>query len=113
MTDTATPPEFAALPDKARAFLLDLLDTPAPSGFEGPASAVWTSHARSVGLETRVDAIGSSFAVANEGARKRVALVGHLDEIGLIVHEDRRQGLPANHEHRRRECLSLHRDGNR
>ncbi|MBC7645315.1 MAG: M42 family peptidase [Thermoleophilia bacterium] len=84
MTDTAISP-FPALTDESREFLLELLDTPAPSGFEGPASDVWTSHARSVGLTTRVDVIGSSFAVANEGASKRVALVGHLDEIGLIV----------------------------
>ena len=63
--------------------LLDrLLRTPAPSGHEGPASAVWREAASFATLET--DRIGSSIARVSEG-RPLVAVVGHIDEIGLAV----------------------------
>lgn len=69
----------------AERFLLELLDVPAPSGFEEPAAELWQQRARELGLEVRADRVGTSFATANRGAGVRVAIVGHLDEIGLIV----------------------------
>jgi putative aminopeptidase FrvX len=63
--------------------LLDrLLRAPAPSGHEGLASAVWREAASFATLET--DRIGSSIARVGEG-RPLVAVVGHIDEIGLAV----------------------------
>jgi putative aminopeptidase FrvX len=63
--------------------LLDrLLRAPAPSGHEGPASAVWREAASFATLET--DRIGSSIARVGDG-RPLVAVVGHIDEIGLAV----------------------------
>ena len=69
--------------------LLDkLLRAPAPSGYEGPASQVWRDAAGFAELTT--DRIGSSIArVAGERETPLVAIVGHIDEIGLaITHVD-------------------------
>jgi endoglucanase len=66
----------------------DLLDAPGPSGYEGPASEVWRAAASFADLST--DALGSSVAqVGDRGARPLLAVVGHIDEIGLtITHVD-------------------------
>src|SRR5690349_10947162 len=77
----AAPP----LDEDATRFLLELLDTPAPSGFEDPAAELWQRRAAELGAEVREDGIGTSFATWGSGAGPRIALVGHLDEIGLVV----------------------------
>ncbi|MET0823520.1 MAG: M42 family metallopeptidase [Solirubrobacterales bacterium] len=69
--------------------LLDrLLRTPSPSGYEAPAAQVWRDAASFAELET--DRIGSSIArVPGAGDGPMVAIVGHIDEIGLtITHVD-------------------------
>ena len=65
--------------------LLDkLLRAPAPSGYETPAAAVWRDAAGFAQLST--DRIGSSIArVAGEREQPLVAIVGHIDEIGLAI----------------------------
>ena len=65
-----------------------LLTAPSPSGYEGPAAAVWREAATFAELET--DKIGSTIArVAGEENGPLVAIVGHIDEIGLaITHVD-------------------------
>jgi putative aminopeptidase FrvX len=69
--------------------LRDLLTTPGPSGHEDEAAAVWRRHAEAF-AEVSSDALGSSTArVAGTAAGKTLALVGHIDEIGLaITHVD-------------------------
>jgi putative aminopeptidase FrvX len=63
--------------------LLDeLLRTGAPSGYEGPAAEIWRNAASFASLST--DGLGSS--VARIGAESPLlAVVGHIDEIGLVV----------------------------
>ena len=64
--------------------LEDLLRAPAPSGYEGPASEVWRQAASFASLST--DALGSSIArIGAEGAAPLLAVVGHIDEIGLVI----------------------------
>lgn len=66
--------------------LLDaLLRAPAPSGYEGPAAAVWREAAGFA--EVSVDALGSTVArVPGSGEDAPVfAVVGHIDEIGLVI----------------------------
>jgi putative aminopeptidase FrvX len=64
--------------------LEDLLRAPAPSGYEGPASEVWRRAASFGSLTT--DALGSSVArIGADGAAPLLALVGHIDEIGLVI----------------------------
>jgi endoglucanase len=70
--------------DPARAFLLDLLRAHGPSGNEAAASAVWRAYA---GGFARVhgDPMGSSYAHVGPAEGPPVLLLGHIDEIGLIV----------------------------
>jgi putative aminopeptidase FrvX len=67
--------EIPALLDK-------LLRCAAPSGHEGPAADVWRDEASFASLST--DGLGSSIARIGEG-EPLLAVVGHIDEIGLVV----------------------------
>jgi putative aminopeptidase FrvX len=70
------------LPDVLRR----LLTAPGPSGYEQAAAAVFR-EAASAFAEVTHDTIGSTVArVAGTGGGKSLAVVGHIDEIGLIVH---------------------------
>jgi putative aminopeptidase FrvX len=63
-----------------------LLTAPGPSGYEQPAAAVFRDAA-SAFAEITYDTVGSSVArVKGTGGGPFVAVVGHIDEIGLIVH---------------------------
>jgi putative aminopeptidase FrvX len=62
-----------------------LLTTPGPSGQERAAAAVWREAAAGVG-EVSSDALGSSWVrVPGTAGGPSLALVGHIDEIGLVV----------------------------
>src|SRR4051812_536123 len=69
--------------------LHELLTAVGPSGREGPAAAVWREAARGF-AEVSTDTMGTTFArvPAAEGA-PTLAVVGHIDEIGVsITHID-------------------------
>ena len=66
-------------------FLRSLLNTPTPSGFEAPGQRVWSDYARRFADEVRSDKYGNTIAVVNAGARPKIVLDGHCDEIGLMV----------------------------
>ena len=64
--------------------LLDeLLRTGAPSGYEGPAAEIWRKAASFAELSS--DGLGSSIARVGADRAPLLAVVGHIDEIGLIV----------------------------
>ncbi len=67
------------------AFLKRLLDTPAPSGFEGPAARVWREEAATFAQNVTTDVAGNSMAEINPGGSPTIMLDGHIDEIGLII----------------------------
>lgn len=67
------------------AFLKRLLDTPAPSGFEGAAARVWREEAATFADKVTSDVAGNSMAEINPGGSPTIMLDGHIDEIGLIV----------------------------
>lgn len=67
------------------AFLKRLLDTPAPSGFEGPAAKVWREEASTFAVNVKTDVAGNSMAEVNPEGSPTIMLDGHIDEIGLIV----------------------------
>ena len=70
------------IPDVLRA----LLTAPAPSGREGTAARVWREAAQGFASSVAGDVIGSSVAtVDGKGGGPMLAIVGHIDEIGLIV----------------------------
>jgi putative aminopeptidase FrvX len=62
-----------------------LLTAPGPSGYESAPAAVWR-EAASAFAEVSSDAMGSSVAIVR-GSREGplLAVLGHIDEIGLIV----------------------------
>jgi endoglucanase len=68
----------------ARVLLDGLLRAVGPSSYERPAAEVWRAAAAEF-ADVRQDSLGSSYATVNAGGGVRVALVGHIDEIGLIV----------------------------
>jgi endoglucanase len=69
------------LPDLLR----DLLTAPGPSGYEGAPAQVWRDAADGF-ADVSADTLGSSIArVKATGEGPLLALVGHIDEIGLIV----------------------------
>ena len=71
-----------ALPDHLRT----LLTAPGTSGRERAAAAAWQAAARSFTDDVRGDVVGSSTArVPGTGDGPSVAVVGHIDEIGLMV----------------------------
>jgi putative aminopeptidase FrvX len=62
-----------------------LLTAPGPSGYETAAAAVWR-EAASEFAEVSSDALGSSVArVRGTGGGPLLALLGHIDEIGLLA----------------------------
>ena len=69
--------------DRVR-FLHDLLRAHGPSGHEGPAAEVWRREAETFARVDH-DVLGSSFATVGPDGAPTVLLLGHIDEIGLIV----------------------------
>jgi endoglucanase len=67
------------------AFLKRLLDTPGPSGFEGPAARVWREEASTFADVVTSDVAGNSMAEVNPNGSPTIMLDGHIDEIGVIV----------------------------
>jgi putative aminopeptidase FrvX len=65
--------------------LLELLTAPGPSGYETAPAAAWRERAAAF-AEVSGDTLGSSRArVPGTAGGPRLAVVGHIDEIGLIV----------------------------
>jgi endoglucanase len=63
-----------------------LLSTPGPSGHESEVGQVWREYAAEFAQEVGSDHVGSSFArVGGTGGGPTLAIVGHIDEIGLHV----------------------------
>jgi putative aminopeptidase FrvX len=68
--------------DKTPGLLDKLLRVGAPSGYEGPAAAAWREAASFASVSA--DGIGSSVARIGD-ASPLLALVGHIDEIGVVI----------------------------
>jgi putative aminopeptidase FrvX len=68
-------------------FLQALLTATGPSGYETPAAEVWRESARSFTDDVSNDTVGSSVARVAASAHEAplIGLVGHIDEIGLVV----------------------------
>jgi putative aminopeptidase FrvX len=67
-------------------FLRDLVTAPGGPGHEAAPARVWREAAEAFGAEVTVDPMGSSVAhVAGRAEHPLLAVVGHIDEIALLV----------------------------
>lgn len=66
-------------------FFKSILETPSPSGYEGPLQQVVRQYIGPLADELKTDLHGNLIAVKNPGAPLRLMLAGHCDQIGLIV----------------------------
>ena len=67
--------------------LRQLITAPGPSGYEQAPAAVFREACAAFGAEVTTDTVGSTVArVGGTAGGKLTAIVGHVDEIGLLVH---------------------------
>ncbi len=76
-------------PEQAPQLLLDLLAARGPSGYEKAATDVWLAAAGEF-AEVSSDVVGSPLALVApkhgfDSSARRLLVMGHIDEIGLIV----------------------------
>ncbi len=90
MTDSAgAPPAEQAVEGGVPQVLLDLLAARGPSGYETAPAAVWRDAA-SAFAEVSTDVVGTPLARVSpkhgyDKEPRRLLVIGHIDEIGLIV----------------------------
>ncbi len=67
--------------------LRDLLAARGPSGYETAPAEVWRAAAQAFGAQAEIDVVGTPSArLAGRGTSpRRLVVMGHIDEIGLIV----------------------------
>ena len=70
--------------DESLTFFRDLLAAAAPSGDERAAARVWRGYAKAY-ADVGSDALGSSWATTGPADGPRLSVVGHVDEIGLVI----------------------------
>ena len=66
-------------------FLETLVNTPTPSGFEAKGQRLWMDYAGQFADEVHADAYGNATAIFNKGGSPRLMVIGHGDEIGLMI----------------------------
>ena len=75
------------LPSDAKTFLLDLLNTPSPTGFEMPGQRKWAARVSQFADRVENDAYGNTWATLDGSSADgpRVMIEAHADEIGYMV----------------------------
>lgn len=66
-------------------FLLELLQTPSPTGFEMPGQRVWANYTKKFADEVTCDSYGSTWAILKGNSERTVMLEAHADEIGYMI----------------------------
>lgn len=69
----------------ARDFLLRLLETPSPSGYERPIQDLVRAYVGEFADNVTTDLHGNVIAAKNPEAKLRVMFAGHCDQIGMLV----------------------------
>ncbi|MBP9837526.1 MAG: M42 family metallopeptidase [Proteobacteria bacterium] len=70
---------------ESQQFLLNLLETPSPSGFEQGIQKVVRKHMTKYADDINIDIHGNLIASWNPEGSVKVMLAGHCDQIGLMV----------------------------
>lgn len=66
-------------------FLETLVNTPTPSGFETRGQKLWLDYTKQFADTVDSDAYGNATATFHQGGSPRVMVIGHGDEVGLMV----------------------------
>jgi endoglucanase len=69
----------------ARDFLIRLLETPSPSGYERPIQDLVRAYVGQFADRVTTDLHGNVIAATNPEAKLRVMFAGHCDQIGMLV----------------------------
>jgi tetrahedral aminopeptidase len=69
----------------AHEFLMALLETPSPSGYEQPVQEIVREYAGRVADEVTTGVHGNVIACKNSAAPLRLMIAGHCDQIGMVV----------------------------
>jgi endoglucanase len=69
----------------ARDFLIKLLETPSPSGYERPIQDVVRAYAADFADRVTTDLHGNVISAKNLNASLRVMFAGHCDQIGMLI----------------------------
>jgi len=70
---------------ESKDFLVRLLDEPSPSNFEAKAQRIWRGYVEPFVNRVEVDVYGNHTAILEGKSDVSVMIVGHSDEIGLII----------------------------
>jgi putative aminopeptidase FrvX len=78
---------MSAITPAAKTFLLDLLNTPSPTGFEVEGQRKWAAYTGAFADRVESDAYGTAWATLMGADPKapRVMLEAHADEIGYMI----------------------------
>ena len=78
---------YMSLTSQAQTFLLDLLNTPSPTGFEIGGQRKWAKWVGQFADKVESDAYGTAWAtlVGSDKEGKRIMFEAHADEIGYMV----------------------------
>jgi putative aminopeptidase FrvX len=74
-------------------FFKKILETPSPSGFERPVQDLVRQYVGDAADQVSTDLHGNVIAVKNPGAKLRVMLAGHCDQIGMLVQHIDNEGF--------------------
>jgi len=70
----------------SKSFLLDLLSTPSPTGFEARGQRKWAAYTRKFADRMESDAYGNAWATLDGGTHgRRLMFEAHADEIGYMI----------------------------
>lgn len=80
---------------EAQDFLLSMLRTPSPSGFESKVQELWRDYVRPVASSYGCDPMGNMWGklISSGEQGPKIMVVGHCDEIGLMVTNITDQGF--------------------
>lgn len=92
-TDTENKELRKPIKTSAEPFLLDLLHASSPSGYEFEAQKVIEKYVSPVAESVKKDALGNRIATINSKGSPRVVMMGHMDEIGLIIRHVNKDGF--------------------
>lgn len=78
---------------ESKEFLMELLTTPSPTGYEQKIQKVVKNHMKKYADTMEIDLHGNLAVGINTGAKRRVMLAGHCDQIGFIVKHITKEGF--------------------